>query len=66
MGVIEVQYNRTELGKKQETQNDKRKNNPKLRASEFRLSTFYGAPQIFRFVLESVGRAKYFWVNIGL
>ena len=66
MGVIEVQYNRTELGKKQETQNDKRKNNPKLRASEFRLSAFYGAPQIFRLVLESVGRAKYFWVNIGL
>lgn len=38
VGVIEVHYSRTELGKKQETQN-----NPKLRASEFRLSAFYGA-----------------------
>ena len=28
MGVIEVHYNRTELGKKQETQNNKRKTIP--------------------------------------
>ena len=35
MGVIEVHYNRTELGKKQETQNDKRKTIPNFAQVNF-------------------------------
>lgn len=35
MGVIEVHYNRTELGKKQETQNDKRETIPNFAQVNF-------------------------------